>query len=373
MQEYPATELAQALGLPAADRISYDYAKTRELKERLTEVCTRCVIRCGLPDQARKHIGDAIGAPDEPLLRYPHREIPLDPRWEALAKALRFPSTGDFPLVQLQVVSAQELAAIKASLPSLLEDFDLQKRPRHDASHRPLFRPMSRELGDQLVDKVSQIQAYGDSDSSPEGTNRILARNMHRQMRIYMALGPEWTLVSAFESLALRSYTLPSSPASKPSSERPQIGTTLEAPLHTTRRNLTGEEPAEAPPALIGLRWKWATHEGKHLPSAWGGPQQGRWGRWEPQFPDTDKSKTSLFKHSSIYFDRDLENNRFRGSPTRKFLEELREARQQFEESRREARREDYYSEKVETVLMSRLIEKQDKILDRFIQGKTRT
>lgn len=367
MQEHPATELAEALGLPAADRVSYDYSKTLELKERLIEVCVRCVIRCGLPDQARKHVGDAIGAPAEPLLRYPHREIPLDPRWEALANALRFPSPGDFPLVQLHVLSAQQLAAIKASLPSLLEDFDLQRRPRHDPAHSPLFRPIRCEMGDQLLDKVAQIQAYGDSDISPEGTNRSIARNMHRQMRIYMELGPEWTLVNSFESLALNSYTRPS-PASKPSPERPSVGTTLEAPLHASRRNLTGQEPADAPPALIGLRWTWTTHDGKHLPSAWGGPQQGPWGRWEPQFPDTDKPNTSLFGHSSVYFGLDLDSNTFRDKPTRKLLQILHELRKDFEETRRTARREGYCSVGFEAKLTARLIKDQDKALDSLIK-----
>jgi hypothetical protein len=218
MQEHPATELAEALGLPAAGSVSYDYARTRALKDRLTEVCTRCVIRYGLPDQARKHIGDAIGAPAEPLLRYPHREITLDPRWKVLATALRFPSPGEFPLVQLHVLNEQKLAEIKASLPSLLKDLDLQSQPRKEASHRPWFRPLRREMADQLVGKVSQIQAYGDTDTSPEGANRTIARNIHRQMRIYMVLGPQWTLVNALENLALMSYL---SPASKPASPRP--------------------------------------------------------------------------------------------------------------------------------------------------------
>lgn len=86
-QEYPATELAEALGLPAADRFGYDYSLTLALKERLADICIRCAIRFGIPDQNRKHLGDAIGLPDEPILRYPHHESNIDPRWEKLANA----------------------------------------------------------------------------------------------------------------------------------------------------------------------------------------------------------------------------------------------------------------------------------------------
>ena len=209
MQEFPATELSAAVGLYPSDRDSFDYAQTLALKERLADICKRCAIRFGLPDQARRHLGDAIGLPNEPLLRYPHREIPLDPRWKALANALRFPPTGDFPLVNLEVTSSQHLQSLKDALPSLLEDIDLEPRYRHDTSRRPRFRPISRELGDSLVDKMEKVQSFGESDNTVEGYNRALARNTYRQMRIYIALGPEWTLVEPLENLILVSHTLP--------------------------------------------------------------------------------------------------------------------------------------------------------------------
>jgi type I restriction-modification system DNA methylase subunit len=115
----------------------------------------------------------------------------------------------------------------------------------------------------------------------------------------------------------------------------------------------------------------WARHEGKHLPAAWGGPQQGTWGRWEPQFPDTNKPNTSLFGHSSVYIQIDLESKHFRDRATKKILQTLREMKHDFEEIRRTARRDEYFSENFETVLTSRLIKKQDDLLDRIIQSHT--
>ena len=369
-QEYPATELAEALGLPAADRFGYDYSLTLALKERLADICTRCAIRFGIPDQNRKHLGDAIGLPDEPVLRYPHHEINIDPRWEKLANALRFPSQGDFPLVNLLVASAQELNAIRDALPSLLEDIDLKQRPRQKSADRAVFRPITRKVGDELIDKIDKVKAYGNGDSSPEGTNRTIARNMHRQMRIYMALGPEWTLVNSLENLVLTSYTLPPA-SSKPIRKVAERVTTTEPSVLTPRWNRTGEQPKETPPTLPGLTWMWARHEGKHLPAAWGGPQQGPWGRWEPQFPDTNKPNTSLFGHSSVYIQIDLESNHFRDRATKKFLATLREMKHDFEEIRRTARRDEYFSENFETVITSRLIKRQDDLLDRIIQSHT--
>lgn len=369
-QEHPATELAEALGLPAANRFEYDYSLTLALKERLVEVCIRGAIRFGIPDQNRKHLGDAIGLPVEPVLRYPHHESNIDPRWEKLANALRFPSQGDFPLVNLLVASAQELNTIRDALPSLLEDIDLQKWPRTETSHRRLFHPIPRNTGDELIDKLEKVKAYGDGDTSPEGPNRIIAQNMHRQMRIYMALGPEWTLVNSLESLVLTSYTLPPA-SSKPISKVAERVTTTEPSVLTRRWNRTGENPKETPPTLPGLTWMWARHEGKHLPEAWGGPQQGPWGRWEPQFPDTNKPNTSLFGHSSVYIQIDLESNHFRDRATKKILQTLREMKHDFEELRRTARRDEYFSENFQTVLTSRLIKKQDDLLDRIIQSHT--
>ena len=370
MQEHPATELAGALGLPSADRVAYNYSQTSALKERLIDVCTRCAIRWGLPDQARKHLGDAIGLPEEPVLRYPHHEINMDPRWEKLANALRFPSQGDFPLVNLLVASVQELNAIKDTIPSLLEDIDLKQSLRHESSSRAVYRPITRKVGDELIDKIDKVKAYANGDTSPQSPNRDIARNMHRQMRIYIALGPEWTLVNSLESLALTSYTL-SPPSSKPIRKAAERAPTTEPSVHTPRWNRTGERPKEIPPTLPGLTWMWTRHEGKHLPSAWGGPQQEPWGRWEPQFPDTNKPNTSLFAHSSVYIQIDLESNAFRDRATKNILQTLREIKHDFEESRRTARREEYFSERFETMLTSRLIKDQDEVLDRLIQSRS--
>lgn len=366
MQEFPANELAAALGLYPSDRNSFDYLQTLALKERLVDVCTRCAIRFGIPDQARKHLGDAIGLPDEPLLRYPHREIPVDPRWESLANALRFPPPGDFPLVTLTVQNTQQLNALKETLPSLLEDLGVERQGRKAPSHRPLFHSITREVGDKLVVKIDHVKAFGDHDKSPEGTNRAIARNIHRQMRIYIALGPQWTLVNSLESLALTSCALPP-PSVRTSTKKSESATTSEQPLHSTRRNLTGERPDTLPPPLAGLTWMWVEHEGHLLPPAWGGPQHRPWGRWEPQFPDTDKHNTSLFGQSSVYFEIDLEEQGFRGSPTKKFLKDLRDARLEFEQERREARREGYFTGTVETAFTTRLLKKQDEALDAFI------
>jgi hypothetical protein len=371
MQEFPATDIAVALGLSPADRTSFDYAQTLALKEKLVDICKRCTIRYGLPDQARKHVGDAIGLPDEPVLRYPHREIPMDPRWEALANAIRFPAPGDFPLATLEVLNAQSLKAISDALPSLLEDIDFKPHSHHGASHRPLFAPISRDVGDALADKINQLKSYGADDPSAEGDNRAIGRNAYRQMRIYLAVGPEWTLVSPVERLALVSQTLPSR-GSPSLSGRQSSPTTTEPAPHASRRNFTGVKPAVPPSPVLGLTWAWIRHEGRYLPPAWGGPQNSPWGRWEPQFPDTDKPNTSLFGHSSVYIQIDLDNQRFRDRETKKLLESLLEIKTQFEESRRAARREGAYSGRLETILTSRLIKKQDEALDALLTKRSR-
>ena len=366
-QEHPATELAGALGLATPARAGYDYAQTLALKERLIEVCIRGAIRFGLPDQSRKHLGDAIGLPNEPVLRYPHREITMDPRWEKLANALRFPPQGDFPLVNLLVASAQELAFIKEALPSLLDDIDLQQRPRNETSHRRLFHPIPRNIGDKLIDKLEKVKAYGDGDTSPEGTNRAIARTIHRQMRIYNALGPAWTLVNSLESLALTWCTLPPPATKSPVSGSERVSETVPT-VGTPRWNLTGIKPKDTPPTLPGLTWMWVRHEGKYLPPSWGGPQQGPWGRWEPQFPDTNKPNTSLFGHSSIYLTIDLDSQLWRSSPTRRILKDLQAVRQEFEEDRRSARQNDPDSDNTETTLRCQLFKKQEEIVNRAIK-----
>ena len=366
MQEFPATELAAALGLFASDRNSFDYAQTLALKERLTEVCTCGAIRFGLPDQARKHIGDAIGLPNDPVLRYPHRELPIDPRFEALTNALRFPPPGDLPLVHLAVLNTQELQALKDSLPSLVEDLGLQRQARYGASPRSLFSRISRDVGDALVDHMEKVRSFGDCDTSAEGYNRAIARNTHRQMRIYLALGPEWTLVNSLENLALVSHTLPA----KPSMVRTARQTNAEPELHPSRRNITNGTPTPQPIPAQGLSWLWVKHEGRHLPPAWGGPQEGSWGRWEPQFPDTDKPNTSLFGHSSVYLQIDLEHQTFRDPTMKRLLTSLRKIRTSFEASRRDARRDGAYSEHLETILTSRMIKRQDEALDAILREK---
>ena len=371
MQEFPATELAAALGLFPSDRNSFDYAQTLVLKERLTEICTRGAIRFGLPDQARKHIGDAIGLPNDLVLRYPHREMPVDHRFEALTNALRFPSSGDFPLVNLTVLNAQELQTLKDSLPSLVEDLGLQRQAPRGASPRPLFSRISRNVGDALVDQMERVRSFGDSDSSAEGYNRAIARNTYRQMRIYLALGPEWTLVNSLESLALVSHTLPP-PTARPSTRRTEALTSADPAPHASRRNITNETPILQPAPVLGLSWTWVKHEGRHLPPAWGGPQKGPWGRWEPQFTDTDKPNTSLFGHSSVYLQIDLEHQSFRDPTTKRLLTLLRKIRTSFETSRRDARRDGTYSENLETILTSRMFKRQDEALDAVIREKNR-
>lgn len=368
MQEFPATELAAPLGLYPAHRDSFDYAHTLKLKERLVEVCTRCAIRFGLPDQTRNELGDAIGLPKNPVLRYPHPEIPMDARWEALGSALRFPSPGDFPLVNLHVSNAQQLQAIKDALPSLLEDIDLQIRPRHEPPRQPLLHPIARAVGDKLIDKQNAVKAYGDKDTSPEGYNRAIARNMHRQMRIYMAVGAEWTLVSSLESLALLSCATSPCTSKRPGNHSARR-TGAEPPLHSERRNLSGEEPQKAPPHLPGLEWMWVRHEGKNLPPAWGGPQKGGWGRWEPRLPDMFTQNQSLLGLRAVDLEEVKEWSAEAPAQTRRLIKHLLEPVRQFEQGRRSTRQTGDYSEVVECYLRSELIERQDQVIDAYIKG----
>lgn len=368
MQEYPATELAAALGFYPAHRDSFDYAHTLKLKDRLAEVCTRCAIRFGLPDQTRNALGDALGLPKNPVLRYPHPEIPMDPRWEALGSALRFPSPGDFPLVHLHVSNARQLQEIKNALPSLLEDLDLRNRPRHESLHQPLFHPIARKVGDKLIGKQHAVKSYGDNDTSPEGYNREIARNMHRQMRIYLAVGCEWTLVNSLESLALFSCTTSQSPSKRPGNHSESRKPT-ELPLHSKRRNLTGETPLEAPPHVSGFEWMWVRHEGKNLPPTWGGPQKGDWGRWEPRLPDMFMPNQSLLELKAVEVEEAKHLNANAPSAVRRLLKNLHEPIKEFEQTRRDTRQSGDYSEVVESYLRSQLVERQDEVIDAYIES----
>lgn len=209
MLHFPASELANALGLPPALRSSLGYTHQHLLHKKLIDVCTRCAIRFGIPDEVRKHIGDSIGLPDEPVLRCAHQGIPSDSRWEALANALSFSPLGQLHFVEVEVQSREALRTIKESLPSLLEDIDLLQRLTNRPPANPTLRPISKELGDQLVTMRDQVAAFGDNDTSPAGHRRQIAQHMERQMRIYAVLGPQWTLVTPLERFALSTCSSP--------------------------------------------------------------------------------------------------------------------------------------------------------------------
>jgi hypothetical protein len=206
-KEHPVTELAGAFGLPAPGSAGFfDYDHNLALTERLRELCVRCIIRFGLPEQNRELLGNAIGVPKEPILRNPHQAGKIDPRWEALANALRMPLPDELPIVHLRVGPHCDLSTIVKSLPSLITDLDFVPRARHKGPKTPAFRPIPKEVGESLQDRIAEVQTYGDSDTSPKGPNRVIALHIHRQMSIFKVLGSEWTLVNALERAALGQY-----------------------------------------------------------------------------------------------------------------------------------------------------------------------
>lgn len=203
-REFPVSEIARALGFPFPARSSYNDGEKLALQKRLEDVCVRCAIRFGIPEQVRKHVGDSLGLPDVAVLRNPHPAIPIDPRWETLANALCFSSTnGESSIATLQVANTEHLRAIKDGLASLLIELDLDIKSPSQRAARSVFTPIDSGVGDLLKDRLEIVRSYGHDDPLLEPENRCTARVIYRQMQIYKATGPEWTLVDSIEAMAL--------------------------------------------------------------------------------------------------------------------------------------------------------------------------
>lgn len=285
----PIDEVARALGCNPRD--------TSKFKETLYDLCRKCVIRYGLPNIAREELGDALGIPKSRSLRYPAGEH-TDPRWGRLAEALRLPKKGHLSFISLAEVTPSAVQAICSGAAELAHEF---KSGRLSAINGP--------LAGHLKGAVSRVREFGqDCREGVRNATRPISVQAARQLEIYHEVGEAWTLVSPEEHMALNACALaPAGPVS-----------TSAVPSKTVRTERSIKPPEELLHRL-GLQWMWKEERG----------------RWEPQFPRTDKPNASLFDHSTMYLEIQI-NRLSRGSLSLtdgalSFLKSLNEARHQFQ------------------------------------------
>jgi len=321
----PIDDIARALGCDPGD--------TRRFKEALYDLCKKCVIRYGLPDLVRDELGDALGVRKSRSLRYPPEGERIDTRWARLAQALQLPKKGHLPLISLAEVTPSAVQAICAGTMELVHEF---KSGRLSGINGP--------LAGHLRGASSRVRALGeDCGEGVRNITRPIAHGAARQLEIYHEVGESWTLVSPEEQVALLSCAR--APAGTPQREGKPSGV-----VRTDR----SAKPSEELLRPLGLKWMWK--EARQC--------------WEPQIPHTDKPKASLFDHSTMYLEIQIE--RLRGARTSStegmlsFLRSLNDARHRFQMDRAE---HPTRAKQLEADLHYQQNRNLDRHLDRFASG----
>jgi hypothetical protein len=335
---YPISELSSTFRCVPSDA----YA----LKKAVFDLCTKCVIRFGIPDDVRNSMGDALQIPASNTLRYGPIGHPIDPRWVLLARALELPGKNDLPIISLRVPAKEVLDQIRVAVSELLEEVNATTT-----------KPVTPTICETLKDKIEKVRDWGlDQQQGIQELTRPIAAAALRQLKLFHELGVNFTLTSPHERLVLTSCAVPAreepSPAPVPRSAVSAWTWQGEQPSTIDRRHRDLMPPADLLRPL-GLRWQW---------------QEGR--GWEPTFPNSSKYNTTLFGHSSVYLGMQLNLAR-RGEVSRPLetvtiLEALRRAVKTFEVVR-------FADPHEEVIAQARLLERQNRILDRVLDYLWRT
>lgn len=308
---YPVEALAPALACPANN--------PAQLHHTIALLYQKCVIRFGIPSDAPRSMTEAIELPKNPSLRYGPRNLPMDPRWERLARALEI--TEPNAPISIRALSPEHMSALISDTQELAAMFEKSSCTRLDA-----------KIVDSFADIASDIRANR-RYASENIKNLIsdISESAYRQLRIGIELGPEWTLVNSEERLVLTSQA----------ARRPRH------PSDVCRTD-KDEAPAESLLNPYHLRWMWKDARGA----------------WEPAFKGSAKHKSSLFDQSARYFAKVRAHDAAKSwSPdTVIFLEKLEAARDSFQLAR-------HQQPWREPELLRELHARQNSLLDDLIDG----
>lgn len=311
LQEFPVTELTEALGCPRANPM--------EVTKALIELSKIACSRFGVPSALKKTVGSLINAPDhEDLLTKPSN-LPPDPRWERLASAIIPPVPDGFPIAILRTTSAAALEVLKEAVASLGADL---KELR--------LKPIAHETAIPLQDAIKVLREM--ANENPE----LREENLRavRQLQIYHKVGPEWAVVTPLEHLFL-SWCARATEATTPTSTPPVSERSLDR----------GNKDLKPDPMLlerVGLTWAWSP---KRL-------------AWEPAPKESRYPNSTLFDLPSHYFAARLRQDEGpHGDAKKGLFRKLRDARKEFEETRSDD----------ESTALRALRHKQSRILDTFL------
>lgn len=329
---YPISELFSTLRCAPSDA----YA----IKKAVFDLCTKCVIRFGIPDDVRSSMGDALQVPPSSTLRYGPIGHPIDPRWTLVARALELPGKNDLPIISLRVPAKEALDQIRVAVSELLEEVNA-----------PTTKPVDPVICEMLKNKLETVRDWGlDHNQSIQELTRPLAASALRQLKLFHELGTNFTLTSPEERLILTACAVPPrrSPvhAASPLSAVNSWTWQGEQPSTINRRHRDLMPPAELLRPL-GLRWQW---------------QDGR--GWEPSFPRSSRFNTTLFGHSSVYLGMQATQSRngetVRPIETVTLFEALQRAVKHFEAIK-------FADPHDEVIARGRLTERQNEILNRVL------
>jgi hypothetical protein len=288
LQEFPVTELTEALGCPRANPM--------EVTKALIELGKIACSRFGVPSALKKTIGSLINASNhEDLLTKPS-DLPPDTRWERLASAIIPPVPDGFPIATLRTTSAAALEVLKESVASLGADL---KELR--------LKPIAHATAMALQDQMHVVR--GMANENPE----LREENLRalRQLQIYHKVGPEWAMVTPLEHLFLSWCASPEEPVA-PTPQPASVEQLLD-------RGDRSSPPSAALLEHLGLIWAWSN----------------RRDAWEPSPKSSKFQNSTLFDLPSRYFDARLDqDDGSLSAATRRLFEELRDARRSYERSR---------------------------------------
>jgi hypothetical protein len=183
LQEFPVTELTEALGCPRANPM--------EVTKALIELSKIACSRFGAPSSTKERVRALIDAPDQADLLAKTLDLPSDPRWDRLAAAIIPPEADGFRIATLRTTSAAALEVLKESVASLAADFkELQLKPIAHATAMAL----------QNAIQVVRRMANEHQELREENLKAV------RQLQIYHKVGPEWAMVTPQEHRFLDSF-----------------------------------------------------------------------------------------------------------------------------------------------------------------------
>lgn len=183
LQEFPVTELTEALECPRANAM--------EVTNALIELSKTACSRFGVPSALKETVRALINAPNVAELLVKPSDLPSDPRWERLAGAIMPPLPDGFPVATLRTTSQAALEVLKESVAGFAADLK-------DLGLKPIVPATAIALGHAL--QFVRRMANEDQELREENLMAV------RQLQIYHKVGSAWAMVTPREHRFLDTF-----------------------------------------------------------------------------------------------------------------------------------------------------------------------